>query len=255
MCERVMLHGESTSHHWEHEKGAPWFVTITLIYIVQRFHSISKSVLSADYKPGTLDTEARAWKKSSYLPLWSLHCSEPYGEGSRKRQTVRKKSRMEKKKTLGSDKGNTENYSRVSQEKWQFPWFSRKNRILWDGEGVHSTWKGEETHDCRGEKVQQVLEMMSSRIWPPLQESRASLVAQMVTNLPAMWETWVRSLGQEDPLEKEMATHSSILAWRIPWQKSLVGYSPWGGKESDMTDQLTLLVLRDQSLVTAKGLA
>ena len=143
----------------------------------------------------------------------------------------------------------------VSQEKWQFPWFSRKNRILWDGEGVHSTWKDEETHDCRGEKVQQVLEMMSSRIWPPLQESQASLVAQMVTNLHAMWETWVRSLGQEDPLEKEMATHSSILAWRISWQKSLVGYSPWGGKESDMTDQLTLLVLRDQSLVTAKGLA
>ena len=44
----------------------------------------------------------------------------------------------------------------------------------------------------------------------------ASLVAQMVKNLPAMQETWVRSLGQEDPLEKEMATHSSIVAWRIP---------------------------------------
>ena len=42
-------------------------------------------------------------------------------------------------------------------------------------------------------------------------------MAQMVKNLPAMQETWVRSLGQEDPLEKEMATHSSILAWRIPW--------------------------------------
>ena len=45
----------------------------------------------------------------------------------------------------------------------------------------------------------------------------ASLVVQMVMNLPAMQETQVRSLGQEDPLEKEMATHSSILAWRIPW--------------------------------------
>ena len=45
----------------------------------------------------------------------------------------------------------------------------------------------------------------------------ASLVAQTVQHLPAMQETWVRSLGQEDPLEKEMATHSSILAWRIPW--------------------------------------
>ena len=39
----------------------------------------------------------------------------------------------------------------------------------------------------------------------------------MVKRLPAMWKTWVRSLGREDPLEKEMATHSSILAWKIPW--------------------------------------
>ena len=45
----------------------------------------------------------------------------------------------------------------------------------------------------------------------------ASLVAQLVKNLPAMWETWVRSLGWEDPLEKGKANHSSILAWRIPW--------------------------------------
>ena len=44
-----------------------------------------------------------------------------------------------------------------------------------------------------------------------------SLVAQMVKNLPAMQETWVRSLGQEDPLEKRMTTHSSILAWKTPW--------------------------------------
>ena len=46
---------------------------------------------------------------------------------------------------------------------------------------------------------------------------RASLVAQLVKKPPAMWETWVRSLGWEDPLEKGKATHSSILAWRIPW--------------------------------------
>ena len=49
----------------------------------------------------------------------------------------------------------------------------------------------------------------------------ASGVPQMVKNLPAMWETWVRSLGQEDPLEKGLATHSSILAWRIPWTEEL----------------------------------
>ena len=50
----------------------------------------------------------------------------------------------------------------------------------------------------------------------PLQYSWASLVSQMVNNPPAMWETWVRSLGWEDPLEEGMATHSSIPAWRIP---------------------------------------
>ena len=55
----------------------------------------------------------------------------------------------------------------------------------------------------------------------------ASLVAQTVKNLHAMQETRVRSLGQEDSLEKGMATHYSILAWRIP-QGRLVGYSPWG---------------------------
>ena len=51
----------------------------------------------------------------------------------------------------------------------------------------------------------------------PLQYSWASLVAQLVKNLPTMWETWVQSLGWEDPLEKGKITHSSILAWTIPW--------------------------------------
>ena len=60
----------------------------------------------------------------------------------------------------------------------------------------------------------------------------------MVKNLPAMWGTWVQSLGQEDPLEKGMATHSSILAWRIPWteERNPAGYNPWGHKESDTTE-------------------
>ena len=51
-----------------------------------------------------------------------------------------------------------------------------------------------------------------------LQSSWASLVAQLVKNPPAVWETWVRSLAWEDPLEKGKGTHSSILAWRIPWR-------------------------------------
>ena len=54
---------------------------------------------------------------------------------------------------------------------------------------------------------------LKMRLWG----QRASLVTQMVKNLPAMQETWVWCMGWEDPLEKEMATHSSILAWRIPW--------------------------------------
>ena len=106
----------------------------------------------------------------------------------------------------------------------------------------------------------------------PFTEERGSaltsLVTQVVKNLPVMWETWVRSLDQEDPLEKEMATHSSILAWRIPgteepgglpsmgshrvghdWSDlaaaaasllALVGCSPYCHKESDTTEWLTL---------------
>ena len=58
-------------------------------------------------------------------------------------------------------------------------------------------------------------------------------------NLPAMQENWVRSLGQEDPLEKGIATHSSILAWRIPWTEGpSVLHSPWGHKELDTTERL-----------------
>ena len=57
----------------------------------------------------------------------------------------------------------------------------------------------------------------------PLQCSWASLVAQLVKNLPEIWEAWLRSLGWEDPLEKGMATHSSILAWRIPWTVQSMG--------------------------------
>ena len=74
----------------------------------------------------------------------------------------------------------------------------------------------------------------------PYYTTGVSLVAQMVKNLRVMQETQVSSLGQEDPLEKGMATHSSILAWRIPWKTSLVAYSLWGCKELNTTKQLTL---------------
>ena len=55
-------------------------------------------------------------------------------------------------------------------------------------------------------------------------------------NSPAMWETLVQPLVWEDPLEEGRATHSSVLAWRIPWKRSLGGYNPWGHTESDSTE-------------------
>ena len=77
----------------------------------------------------------------------------------------------------------------------------------------------------------------------------ASLVAQKIKRLPAMQETWVQSLGQEDPLEKEMATHSSTIAWKIP-RTDEPGrlHSPWGCKEADTTKQLHLFSWAPKSL-------
>ena len=64
-------------------------------------------------------------------------------------------------------------------------------------------------------------------------------MAQRLKRLPPMWETWVRSLGQEDPLEKEMVTHSSILARRIPWmEKPGRLHTVHGVTESDLSEQL-----------------
>ena len=66
-------------------------------------------------------------------------------------------------------------------------------------------------------------------------KSGASLVAQMVKNLPAMQETQVQSLGREDPLKEGMATHSSVLAWRVPWTEEPGRLQSMGHKELDMT--------------------
>ena len=63
-----------------------------------------------------------------------------------------------------------------------------------------------------------------------------SLQAQMIKNPSAVWESWVQSLGWEDPLEEGMAIYSSMLAWRIPMERSLAGCCPWGCKESVVTE-------------------
>ena len=66
--------------------------------------------------------------------------------------------------------------------------------------------------------------------WPVVQITTGFPGGSVVKNLPARQEMWVWFLGQEDPLEEKMITHSSFLDWRIPWMRSLAGYSPWGHK-------------------------
>ena len=81
------------------------------------------------------------------------------------------------------------------------------------------------------QKTKQHMISLIRGIW-----DKSSPVAQTGENLPTMWQTQVQSLGQGESLEKEMATHSSILAWRNHGQRSVAGYRPWGHKESDMTE-------------------
>ena len=108
-----------------------------------------------------------------------------------------------------------------------------------------SSWMGCKTH------LRNTVNPTASPERPPLWTSffPVSLVAQMVKNLPAMQEARVRSLGQEDPLEKGMATYSSILAWRMPWTEvhTVHGVS----EESDMTERLTLLLPPQQQALGA----
>ena len=78
--------------------------------------------------------------------------------------------------------------------------------------------------------------MQQARPDPAKYIYRASLMAQLLKNLPGMQKTQVQSLGWEDPLGKGMVTHPNILAWRFPW----TAYSPWGRKELDTTELLSL---------------
>ena len=79
---------------------------------------------------------------------------------------------------------------------WRIPWIEEPSRLQSMGSQSRTQLKRFSTH---------------------VHMHWTSLVAQMVKSLPTVWETWVQSLGWEDPLEKEMATHSSILVWKTPW--------------------------------------
>ena len=78
--------------------------------------------------------------------------------------------------------------------------------------------------------------MEDTSVYGTEKKQGATPVAQTVKHLPAMQETWVRSLGWEDSLEKEMATQSSIFAWEIPWTEDLGGLPSMGCKESDTNE-------------------
>ena len=86
---------------------------------------------------------------------------------------------------------------------WEIPWTEEPGRL-------QSSGSQRVGHNCSTEQ-QQCIQNNCTLTY------KHSLVAQMVKNLPSLQETWIQSLGQEDPLEKEMATHFGILAWEIPW--------------------------------------
>ena len=83
---------------------------------------------------------------------------------------------------------------------------------------------------------------MAEKFYLRVRMIEASVVSQMVKNLPAMQETQFWSPGREDPPKKEMATHSSVLAWRIPWTEEPGGLQSLGRKELNTTERLTLLL-------------
>ena len=103
-------------------------------------------------------------------------------------------------------------------------------------ENSYSWWGGLVT----GRGLKNLQRLVTSILWSGYQllMGMASLVAQTVKHLPTVWEARVRSLGREEPLEKEMATHPVPLAGKSHGRRSLVGYSPWGLEESDTTEWL-----------------
>ena len=124
------------------------------------------------------------------------------------------------------------NSKRSGFDPWvgKIPW-SRKRLptpVFWPGEfhGLYSPW------GCKELDTTERLSLFNTTLW-------SFPVGSAITyslSMQEKQETWVPSLGWEDPLEKEMTTHYSILAQEIPWTEELVGYSRWGHKESDTTE-------------------
>ena len=111
------------------------------------------------------------------------------------------------------------------QSKWEWPRF----RCRWACPGPQTPGRS------TSQSTQTPQQLLSCCFWSDFIDFLGFPGGSAVRNLPAVQEIWVPSLSQEDPLEKEMATHSSVLAWEIRGQRSLEGYSPWVHKESDTT--------------------
>ena len=105
---------------------------------------------------------------------------------------------------------------------------------VWETKIPHAMWCSQKNRKKKKKKLNDLPQIC----WGT--SGVASLVAQTVKNMPAMWETQVRSLAWEDPVEKGMANDSSILAWRIPWTEEAGRLQFMGSQESDTTEQLTL---------------
>ena len=171
--------------------------------------------------------------------VWSLDWEDPLQKG-----TATHSSGLGLPWWPGGASGKGHTYQRWRRKKWGFnPWVGK---IPWRRKGEPApAFLPREAHGqrsltdyspqcCKELDTTEVVSHTHTHTHT-LQYSWASLVVQTVKNPPAVWGIWVQSLGWEDLLEKEMATHSSILTWRIPWAEEPGGLQSMGHKESDMT--------------------
>ena len=170
----------------------PAFLSVSYGGMGQQWPAMGPGVLAAEDLGGTTCGQKSSWRRLPLTPPKNHRADDPQtGEWSYQRSSC----------TVTKERSNdpTRDWARLACECPAV--FSR-------GVGWHGLLRGQ------GHRIQQC---RHKSFWRRSTIPWASLVAQMVECLPAMWESWVRSLDQEDLLEKEMATHSNTLAWKIPW--------------------------------------
>ena len=143
-------------------------------------------------------------------------------------ETLYTASKKKKKKRPGADSGS-DHEQLIEKFRLKFKKVGKTSRpFRFDLNHIPYDYTVEVTNRFKGFDLTECLKNYWTEFSP---------VVQRVKRLPTVWETQVQSLGREVPLEKEMATHSSILAWRIPWMEEPGGLQSWGRKESDMTER------------------